>query len=116
MRKYRICYWKYKNDQWQDFGREIEALSLDQALATFRKNNPSVRIDEIKLVNDIDRSQQERDKSKYLDLESFENKSLKWWMSLSMDEQVKIGFKYDMPTFNLSLRAIMFEYEQFKKK
>lgn len=37
-------------------------------------------------------------------------------MSLSMDEQVEIGFKYDIPTFNLSLRAIMFEYEQFKKK
>lgn len=44
--------------------------------------------------------------------ESFENKSLKWWMSLSMDQQVAIGFKYDEPTFNLTIRAIMFEYEQ----
>jgi hypothetical protein len=47
--------------------------------------------------------------------ESFENKSLKWWMSLSTEEQVEIGFKYDEPTFNLTLRAIMFEFEQFKK-
>ena len=48
--------------------------------------------------------------------ESFENKSLKWWMSLSNEEQVKIGLKYNEPTFNLTLRAIMFEFEQFKKK
>lgn len=48
--------------------------------------------------------------------ESFENKSLKWWMSLSIDEQVKIGFKYDEPTFNLTIRHIMSEFEQFKKK
>lgn len=48
--------------------------------------------------------------------ESFENKSLKWWMSLSTEEQVEIGLKYDEPTFNLTLRAIMFEYEQFKKQ
>jgi hypothetical protein len=48
--------------------------------------------------------------------ESFENKALKWWMSLSTEEQVEIGFKYDEPTFNLTLRAIMFEFEQFKKK
>jgi hypothetical protein len=47
--------------------------------------------------------------------ESFENKSLKWWMSLSMDQQVTIGFKYDEPTFNLTIRAIMFEYEQSLK-
>ena len=47
--------------------------------------------------------------------ESFENKSLKWWMSLSMDQQVAIGFKYDEPTFNLTIRAIMFEYEQSLK-
>ena len=52
----------------------------------------------------------------YSEEESFENKSLKWWMSLSMDEQVEIGFKYDMPTFNLTLRAIMHEFEQFKNK
>ena len=52
----------------------------------------------------------------YSEKESFENKSLKWWMSLTMDEQVEIGFKYDMPTFNLTLRAIMHEFEQFKKK
>jgi len=48
--------------------------------------------------------------------DSFENKALKWWMTLTMNEQVEIGFKYDEPTFNLTLRAIMFEYEQFKKK
>jgi len=47
---------------------------------------------------------------------SFENKSLKWWMSLPMNEQVAIGFKYNEPTFNLTLRAIMFEYEQSLKK
>ena len=47
--------------------------------------------------------------------ESFENKSLKWWMTLSMDQQVAIGFKYDEPTFNLTIRAIMFEYEQSLK-
>jgi hypothetical protein len=58
-------------------------------------------------------AQQERS---YSEKESFENKSLKWWMSLTMDEQVEIGFKYDMPTFNLTLRAIMHEFEQFKKK
>jgi len=48
--------------------------------------------------------------------ESFENKALKWWMSLSNDEQVEIGFKYKEPTFNLTLRSIMFEFEQFNKK
>ena len=48
--------------------------------------------------------------------ESFENKALKWWMTLSNEEQIKIGLKYDEPTFNLTLRAIMFEFEQFKKK
>jgi hypothetical protein len=48
--------------------------------------------------------------------ESFENKSLKWWMSLPMNEQVAIGLKYNEPTFNLTLRAIMFEYEQSLKK
>ena len=60
--------------------------------------------------------QQEQDKKLYSEKESFENKALKWWMSLSMEEQVEIGFKYDVPTFNLTLRAIMHEFEQFKKK
>lgn len=57
--------------------------------------------------------QQER---MFIEEKSFENKSLKWWMSLSMEEQVEIGLKYNKPTFNLTLRAIMFEFEQFKKK
>ncbi len=48
--------------------------------------------------------------------DSFENKALKWWMSLSNDEQVEIGFKYKEPTFNLTLRAIMVEFEQHNKK
>jgi hypothetical protein len=47
---------------------------------------------------------------------SFENESLKWWMSLTMDEQVEIGLKYNEPTFNLTLRAIIHEFSQFKKK
>lgn len=51
-----------------------------------------------------------------IEKESFENRSLKWWMGLSSDEQVEIGLKYHEPTFNLTLRAIMFEHEQFLKK
>ena len=47
---------------------------------------------------------------------SFENESLKWWMSLTMGEQVEIGLKYNEPTFNLTLRAIIHEFSQFKKK
>lgn len=47
---------------------------------------------------------------------SFENESLKWWMSLTMDEQVEIGLKYNEPTFNLTLRAIIHEFSQFKNK
>jgi hypothetical protein len=47
--------------------------------------------------------------------DSFENNSLKWWMSLSMDEQVEIGVKYNEPTFNLTLRAIMFEFGLYLK-
>jgi hypothetical protein len=47
---------------------------------------------------------------------SFENESLKWWMSLTMGEQVEIGLKLNEPTFNLTLRAIIHEFSQFKKK
>lgn len=46
---------------------------------------------------------------------SFEHKSLRWWMTLSIEKKVKIGFKYNEPTFNLTLRTIMFEFEQYLK-
>lgn len=51
MKKYLISYWKYKNDQWQDFEKEIEAETLDKALLKFRENNPTVDIFCIKRLN-----------------------------------------------------------------
>lgn len=87
-----------------------EKLTLEYQLG----NTGKIDIEDAKeMLIEFAKLQSERS---YSEEESFENKSLKWWMSLSMDEQIEIGFKYDMPTFNLTLRAIMHEFEQFKKK
>jgi len=49
--------------------------------------------------------------------ESIETKSLKWYISLSFDEQVELAFELIKgPSFNLTIRDIMYGFEQYKSK
>jgi len=50
MKKFRIYYWKHKNDECIDFEKDIEAVSFDEAFARFRNNNPFCKIREIKEI------------------------------------------------------------------
>ena len=88
--------------------RLLEAAEKLKGQELFKESNDRARktLSEIKSLPIVEPPQRE----------TFENKALKWWMSLSMEEQVEIGFKYDEPTFNLTLRAIMFEFGEYQKK
>ena len=44
MKKFMVYYWKYKNDDYQDFEKLIEGNNFDDALAKFRERNPTVKI------------------------------------------------------------------------
>jgi hypothetical protein len=44
MNKFIIYYWKYKNDDWVDVEREVEAINFDEAYKEFKKNNPTYKI------------------------------------------------------------------------
>jgi hypothetical protein len=71
-------------------------------------------------ISDVSSSQ-----SKIIPMENFENiidtstnRSLIWWTTLPMIEQVKLGFDYFKEvSFNLTIRDIVFIHEQeYKKK
>lgn len=47
MKKFRIYYWKYKNDEYVDFEKEIFAFDFDECYKAFREKNPLVKIREI---------------------------------------------------------------------
>lgn len=51
MRKWLVGYWKYRNDQWEDVEKEIEAGDFDDAYMRFRRNNPSSKIRFIQEIN-----------------------------------------------------------------
>lgn len=44
MKKFIISFWKYKNDQWDDIEKIVEAKSFDEAYLEFRKNYPTQKI------------------------------------------------------------------------
>ena len=44
MKKFMVYYWKYKNDDYQDFEKLIEGNNFDDAFAKFRETNPTVKI------------------------------------------------------------------------
>ena len=50
MKRFKIFYWKHKNDECIDCERIVEAYSFDIAYQEFRKNNPFVKIREIKEI------------------------------------------------------------------
>lgn len=50
MKKFKIYYWKHKNDECIDCERIVEAYSFDVALKRFRADNPFVKIREIKEI------------------------------------------------------------------
>jgi len=50
MKKYRVYYWKYKNDDCIDCEKEIFAFNFDECFNAFRENNPFVKIREIKEI------------------------------------------------------------------
>jgi len=50
MKKFRVYYWKYKNDDYQDFEKDIEGNNFDNALSRFRETNPTVKI---RCINEI---------------------------------------------------------------
>jgi len=50
MKKFKIYYWKHKNDECIDCERIVEAHNFDIAYQEFRKNNPFVKIREIKEI------------------------------------------------------------------
>lgn len=51
MTKWLVGYWKYKNDQYEDYEKEIEARDFDDAYMIFRRNNPSSKIRFIQEIN-----------------------------------------------------------------
>lgn len=51
MRKWLVGYWKYKNDQYEDYEKEVEGRIFDDAYTEFRKNNPNVEIRFIQEIN-----------------------------------------------------------------
>lgn len=51
MRKWLVGYWKYKNDQYEDYEKEIEAKYFDLAYLEFRRTNPNVKIRFIQEIN-----------------------------------------------------------------
>ena len=50
MKKFKIYYWKHKNDECVDCEKIVEAYSFDVALKRFRADNPFVKIREIKEI------------------------------------------------------------------
>lgn len=46
--RYKISYWKHKNDEIVDIETIIDANSFDDAFKNFRIDNPFVKIREIK--------------------------------------------------------------------
>ena len=50
MKRYYIYYWLYRNDEWQDFETEIEALNLEDAFKDFKDKKRLSKIQEIKLI------------------------------------------------------------------
>ena len=51
MIKWLVGYWKYKNDQYEDYEKEVEAKNFDDAYSEFRSKNPSVKIRFIQEIN-----------------------------------------------------------------
>jgi len=51
MRKWLVGYWKYKNDQYEDYEKEVEAKNFDLAYSEFRRTNPNVKIRFIQEIN-----------------------------------------------------------------
>jgi nitrogen fixation-related uncharacterized protein len=51
MKKWLVGYWKYKNDQWEDVEKEIEAIDFDKAYTHFRRFAPNVKIRYIQEIN-----------------------------------------------------------------
>ena len=51
MKKFKIYYWRERNDDCIDCEKIIEAASFDEAFARFRHNNPFVKIREICELN-----------------------------------------------------------------
>lgn len=50
MKKYRIYYWKYKNDEYQDFEIDIIANNFDEAYLSFKESNRRAKI---RCINEI---------------------------------------------------------------
>lgn len=50
MKKYRVYYWKYKNDEWTDLECDVIAENFDLAYKGFKENNRLVKITEIKEI------------------------------------------------------------------
>jgi nitrogen fixation-related uncharacterized protein len=51
MKKWLVGYWKYKNDQWEDREKEIEAINFDDAYKNFRIFAPNLKIRYIQEIN-----------------------------------------------------------------
>ncbi len=51
MRKWLVGYWKYRNDQWEDVEKEIEAGDFDDAYKKFRVLAPNLKIRFIQEIN-----------------------------------------------------------------
>jgi hypothetical protein len=50
MKKYRVYYWKYRNDEYQDFEVEIYASNFDEAYKAFREAFRLVKIRDIREI------------------------------------------------------------------
>ena len=50
MKKYRIYYWKYKNDEYQDFEIDIIAKDFDEAYLAFKD---AQRRSKIRCINEV---------------------------------------------------------------
>jgi hypothetical protein len=50
MKKFMVYYWKYKNDEYQDFEKEVEGNNFDDAFQKFREKNLSAKI---RCINEI---------------------------------------------------------------
>jgi hypothetical protein len=50
MKKFRVYYWKYKNDEYQDFEVDIIANNFDEAYKAFRE---AFKLVKIRCINEI---------------------------------------------------------------
>ena len=54
MRKWLVGYWIYKNDQYEDYEKEVEAKNFDDAYKKFRVLAPNLKIRYIQEINQYD--------------------------------------------------------------